>query len=47
MDFKFSDKALSFRPNIFNILNDKKNELLDAGRKVYNFSVGTCYEGCE
>ena len=41
MDFKFSDKALSFRPNIFNILNDKKNELLDAGRKVYNFSVGT------
>lgn len=41
MEFEFSDKALSFQPNIFNILNDKKNELIKAGRKVYNFSVGT------
>jgi len=41
MEFHFSDKAESFQPNIFKILNDKKKEMLDAGRKVYNLSVGT------
>lgn len=41
MQFEFSDKAESFKPNIFNILNDKKNEMFLAGKKVYNLSVGT------
>lgn len=41
MKFVFSDKAESFKPNIFNILNEKKKELIEAGRKVYNLSVGT------
>jgi len=41
MQFHFSDKAESFQPNIFKILNDKKKEMLDAGKKVYNLSVGT------
>ena len=41
MQFHFSDKAESFQPNIFSILNDKKKEMLEAGKKVYNLSVGT------
>lgn len=41
MQFVFSDKAESFQPNIFNILNDKKSEMLKTGKKVYNLSVGT------
>lgn len=41
MEFKFSAKAESFRPNIFNRLDDIKRELEEAGKAVYNFSVGT------
>lgn len=41
MRFVFSDKAESFKPNIFNVLNSKKNIMLEQGRKVYNLSVGT------
>ena len=41
MDFKFSNNLNYFQTGIFNILNDKKNELIAEGKKVYNLSVGT------
>ena len=41
MNFEFSKKSRSIEGGIFNILNDKKKELLSRGRKVYNFSIGT------
>lgn len=41
MDFKFASRLDSFEAGIFSVLNDKKNELIRAGRKVYNMSVGT------
>lgn len=41
MEFEFSKKSQMIEGGIFNILNDKKNELVKRGRKVYNFSIGT------
>jgi LL-diaminopimelate aminotransferase len=41
MNFEFSDRAESFTPNIFNVLNDRKAKIEQQGRKVYNLSVGT------
>lgn len=41
MKFEFSRKSNSIEGGIFNILNDKKKELLNKGMKVYNFSIGT------
>lgn len=41
MEIKFSKKMNLFRPNIFNVLDKKKKELLTQGKTVYNFSVGT------
>ena len=41
MNFEFSKKSGSIGGGIFNILNDKKKELLNKGRKVFNFSIGT------
>ena len=41
MEFNFASRLDSFEEGIFSTLNDKKNELLRAGRKVYNMSVGT------
>lgn len=41
MDITFSKRARSIEEGIFSILNTKKEELLQAGRTVYNFSVGT------
>ena len=41
MELHFAKRMESFQPGIFNVLNDKKNELLSAGRTVYNPSVGT------
>ena len=41
MNFEFSKKSNSIEGGIFNILNDKKKELLNRGMKVYNFSIGT------
>ena len=41
MEFEFSRKANSFQAGIFAVLNEKKEELLKAGKKVYNLSVGT------
>lgn len=37
----FSTLINNFKPGIFGALNEKKAELLRAGRKVYNLSVGT------
>lgn len=41
MEFEFSKKSRTMEGGIFNVLNDKKKELLSRGRKVYNFSIGT------
>lgn len=41
MNFEFSEKANSFQAGIFAVLNEKKEEMVKAGRKVYNLSVGT------
>lgn len=41
MEFVFSKKSSQIEGGIFNILNDKKKELLNKGMKVYNFSIGT------
>ena len=41
MEFEFSKKADSFQAGIFAILNEKKEEMVKAGKKVYNLSVGT------
>ncbi len=41
MEFQFAKRMESFQPGIFNVLNDKKNEMVRAGRTVYNLSVGT------
>ena len=37
----FSSLINDFKPGIFGALNERKEELLRAGRKVYNLSVGT------
>ena len=41
MDIHFSDMVNNIQPGIFGALNEKKEELFRAGRKVYNLSVGT------
>lgn len=41
MEFQFAKRMESFQPGIFNVLNDRKNEMVRAGRTVYNLSVGT------
>lgn len=41
MEFDFSDKANRFKPNIFNILNERKAQMAAKGRKVYDLFVGT------
>ena len=41
MEFEFSRKSNSIEGGIFNILNDKKKNLLNRGIKVFNFSIGT------
>ncbi len=41
MKLTFSKKAEEFKPGIFTQLNEKKEELLAQGRKIYNLSVGT------
>lgn len=41
MEFKFADRMKDFEEGIFQVLNEKKNELISQGRTVYNLSVGT------
>lgn len=41
MVIKFAERMESFQPGIFNVLDDKKNERLAQGKRVYNLSIGT------
>ena len=41
MNMEFSNNLKHFQTGIFNVLNDKKDELIKNGKKVYNLSVGT------
>lgn len=41
MELKFADRMKGFEEGIFQVLNEKKNERLAQGKKVYNLSVGT------
>lgn len=41
MEFNFSEKANRFKPNIFNILNERKADMIRRGRNVYDLFVGT------
>ena len=41
MNFEFSKKSNAIEGGIFNILNEKKKDLLNRGMKVFNFSIGT------
>jgi len=41
MKLQTASRMTDFEEGIFHILNNKKDELLKQGRKVYNLSVGT------
>ena len=41
MEIKLARRMDSFQPGIFNVLDEKKNELLREGRTVWNLSIGT------
>ncbi len=41
MEYKHADRLDHFSTGIFAAMDEKKSELLKAGRKVYNLSVGT------
>lgn len=41
MELQFADRMKEFEEGIFQVLNEKKNEKVAAGQKVYNLSVGT------
>lgn len=41
MKFHYAKRLDTFQAGIFSILNEKKEELIKQGRKVYNLSVGT------
>lgn len=41
MKLTFSDKTEMFGEGIFALLNEKKNEMVKEGKKIYNLSVGT------
>lgn len=41
MQLTFSDKANRIEAGIFAVLNEKKNEMMKQGKKIYNLSVGT------
>ncbi len=41
MEFRFARRMEQFQAGIFNILDDKRKEMVAAGRKVYNLSIGT------
>lgn len=41
MELNFASRMKDFEEGIFQVLNEKKNELVKKGREVYNLSVGT------
>ena len=38
MEIQYSEKAKFFKPNIFNILNERKAKIAQKGVKVYDLS---------
>ena len=40
-ELQFSAMVNQFQPGIFTALNDKKEEMIQAGKRVFNLSVGT------
>lgn len=41
MEIKFASRMDNFKPGIFNVLDQRKNELQAQGRTIYNLSIGT------
>lgn len=41
MSIQFADRMKDFEAGIFQVLNEKKDEAVRQGRKIYNLSVGT------
>lgn len=41
MEIQVASRMKDYEEGIFQVLNEKKNQLLENGRKVYNLSVGT------
>lgn len=41
MEIRFAERMKEYEAGIFQVLNEKKNELAAQGKKVYNLSVGT------
>ena len=41
MNIKFADRMKDYEEGIFQVLNEKKIEREKAGKRVFNFSVGT------
>ena len=41
MEINFAERMNHFKDGIFSVLNAKKRQLINEGRKVYDFSVGT------
>lgn len=41
MNLEFSNNLNYFQTGIFNVLNDKKAELIQNNEKVFNLSIGT------
>ena len=41
MEFQVAERMKEFEEGIFQVLNEKKEEYIKSGRRVYNFSVGT------
>lgn len=41
MDIQFAARMDAFQPGIFSVLNEKKNQRLQEGKRVWNLSVGT------
>ena len=41
MELRFASRMKDYEEGIFQVLNEKKEELVREGRKVYNLSVGT------
>ncbi len=41
MNLQFADRMTDYEEGIFQILNEKKNEAVRQGKKIYNLSVGT------
>ena len=41
MKLQFADRMKDYEEGIFQVLNEKKNEAVKQGKKIYNLSVGT------